>query len=90
MMFNRPTAHLMGLHLQIPRGAHANAEQSRQGSLQDHMISPSPFDQADADDGSPDVTALTGGANNGALLFQNARMGYREILQVRSFVCTFA
>lgn len=52
----RPMAHLMGLHLQIPRGAHTNAEQSGQ----DHMISPSPFDQGD--DGShmhPDVTALT-------------------------------
>ena len=50
-------AHLMGLHLQIPRGAHTNAEQSS-----DHMISSSPFDQTDGDDGShmhPDVTALT-------------------------------
>ena len=55
-------AHLMGLHLQIPRGAHTNAEQSGQGALSDHMISPSPFDQTDGDDGSqmhPDVTALT-------------------------------
>ena len=53
----RPMAHLMGLHLQIPRGAHTNAEQSGQGAL-----SPSPFDQTDADDSSlihPDVTALT-------------------------------
>ena len=55
----RPMAHLMGLHLQIPRGAHTNAEQSGQDALSDHMISPSPFD---ADDGShmhPDFTALT-------------------------------
>ena len=37
-------------------------EQSGQVALSDHMISHSPFDQTDADDGShihPDITALT-------------------------------
>ena len=55
-------AHLMGLHLQIPRGAQANADQSGQGGFPGHMIGPSPFDQTNADDGlhiHPDVTALT-------------------------------
>lgn len=55
-------AHLMGLHLQIPRGAHTSAEQSGRGALPGDMLSPSPFDQNDADDGGhihPDVTALT-------------------------------
>lgn len=55
-------AHLMGLHLQIPRGAHVSPEQSGQAAHSGHMISHSPFDQTDADDSShihPDITALT-------------------------------
>ena len=61
IVISRPMAHLMGLHLQIPRGAQANADQSGQGGLLDHIIGPSPFDQTDADDSHihPDVTALT-------------------------------
>ena len=54
-------AHLMGLHLQIPQGAHVSPEQSGQAALSGHMISHSPFDQTDADGSHihPDITALT-------------------------------